>query len=887
VNKFSVKNSLIFLVVINLLGLIFATTFSGKKLDDIHQTSSYVSNKAVPSIINLSEANLFFHKLRINVQRHILADSEEEKAKIGEAIQDRKAKVHEFLSKYEQLISDQKDRDFLNAENSSLNQYYQQLDIVIALSNQKNIKSKSELAVADKIALDLTKVFQDHMDYNKSLGSQAVENANTSKEDAMSILMISAMLTGLLVLAIGFLISRNLLKQLGAEPANLAELASQFAKGDLSAKVQLNHGDNSSVTASLATLQQSLQKLVLDADVLSVSAVEGKLATRADVNQHQGDFRKVVEGVNATLDAVITPLNMAANYVNRISKGDIPEKITASYQGDFNTIKTNLNTCIDAITNMVVEANNLEKAATKGDLSMRADVSKYQGDYRKVIQGVNNSLDAVIVPLNMAAKYVDDISKGNIPTKITDPYNGDFNTIKNNLNQCIDAVNLMVTDVGMLANATENGLLATRADTTKHQGDFRKIVQGVNDTLNYVIEPLNVAAEYVDRISKGDVPSRITDHYNGDFNVIKNNLNTCIDAVSRLVIDANMLAEAAADGRVTVRADVTQHQGDFRRVVEGVNDTLETIVNPILAVKTAAEAINSAASEISAGNNDLSQRTEEQASSLEETAASMEQLSSTVKQNAENAKQANQLALVASTVAVKGGEVVGQVVNTMSAINSSAKKIEDIISVIDGIAFQTNILALNAAVEAARAGEQGRGFAVVAGEVRNLAQRSATAAKEIKDLIADSVNKTTEGTVLVENAGKTMEEVVASVKRVSDIIGEIAAASSEQSAGIDQINAAVTNMDETTQQNAALVEQAAAAAESLLHQANSLNEAVNVFKLDNNASLSSHTSQRALRNNHQVKKASKVTTIKKTTHPTSTQVTALNGTDNSDSWAEF
>jgi methyl-accepting chemotaxis protein len=214
----------------------------------------------------------------------------------------------------------------------------------------------------------------------------------------------------------------------------------------------------------------------------------------------------------------------------------------------------------------------------------------------------------------------------------------------------------------------------------------------------------------------------------------------------------------------------------------------------------------------------------------------MEELASTVKQNAENARQANQMALTASSVAAKGGEVVGEVVTTMSAINESAKKIEDIISVIDGIAFQTNILALNAAVEAARAGEQGRGFAVVAGEVRSLAQRSAMAAKEIKELIADSVSKTAEGTKLVENAGTTMHEVVSSVQRVADIISEISAASLEQTSGIDQVNQAVTSMDETTQQNAALVEEAAAAAESLVEQANQLADVVSQFKLDGGAS---------------------------------------------------
>jgi len=296
--------------------------------------------------------------------------------------------------------------------------------------------------------------------------------------------------------------------------------------------------------------------------------------------------------------------------------------------------------------------------------------------------------------------------------------------------------------------------------------------------------------------------------------------------------DAQMLADAAKEGRISVRADVTRHQGDFRKIVEGVNETLEMIVGPIITVKSAADAINTAAKEIAQGNSDLSRRTEDQASSLEKTASSMDQLAGTVKLNAENAKQANQLALASSTVAVKGGEAVGQVVDTMSAINESARKIEDIISVIDGIAFQTNILALNAAVEAARAGEQGRGFAVVAAEVRNLAQRSSTAAKEIKELITDSVNKTAEGTKQVEMAGETMQEIVTSVKRVSDIIAEIAAASGEQSVGIAQVNDAIMKMDDVTQQNTALVEEAAAAAESLMEQADELTQTVSVFSLE-------------------------------------------------------
>ncbi|MBV6448356.1 methyl-accepting chemotaxis protein [Nitrosomonas sp.] len=273
-------------------------------------------------------------------------------------------------------------------------------------------------------------------------------------------------------------------------------------------------------------------------------------------------------------------------------------------------------------------------------------------------------------------------------------------------------------------------------------------------------------------------------------------------------------------------------------LLNAIKEMQDSLIKIVSEIRGSTSTISTATGEIAAGNADLSQRTEEQASSLEETASSMEELTSTVKQNADNARQANQLAAGASEVAVKGGMVVGQVVQTMSSINESSKKIVDIISVIDGIAFQTNILALNAAVEAARAGEQGRGFAVVATEVRTLAQRSAAAAKEIKELISDSVNKVEDGTRLVDEAGATMDEIVSAVKRVTDIMSEISAASQEQSSGIEQVNQAVTQMDQVTQQNAALVEEAAAAAESMQEQAQELTQAVSTFKISGESSRS-------------------------------------------------
>jgi methyl-accepting chemotaxis protein len=299
------------------------------------------------------------------------------------------------------------------------------------------------------------------------------------------------------------------------------------------------------------------------------------------------------------------------------------------------------------------------------------------------------------------------------------------------------------------------------------------------------------------------------------------------------------IAQLVAAGDLTSIIEV-HSKDETGQLLKALKDMDESLVRIVEEVRSGSDSIASGSKQIATGNSDLSQRTEEQAAALEETAASMEELTSTVKQNADNAQQANQMAVTASSVALKGGEVIGRVVTTMSSISESSRKISDIIGVIDGIAFQTNILALNAAVEAARAGEQGRGFAVVAAEVRSLAQRSAAAAKEIKTLINDSVDKVEGGSRLVGEAGQTMQEIVQSIKRVTDIMAEISAASLEQSTGIEQVNTAITQMDDVTQQNAALVEEAAAAAESLEEQARFMVVAISRFKLDD-----SHTAVQA------------------------------------------
>jgi methyl-accepting chemotaxis protein len=459
--------------------------------------------------------------------------------------------------------------------------------------------------------------------------------------------------------------------------------------------------------------------------------------------------------------------------VDNIAKGAIPAKITDTYNGDFNVIKNNLNTCIDAVNALVADANMLSTAAVEGHLATRADATKHQGDFRKIVEGVNLTLNAVIGPLNVAAEYVDNISKGHIPAKITDSYNGDFNTIKNNLNTCIDAVHALVADANMLATAAVEGRLQTRADASKHQGDFRKIVEGVNDTLDGVILPLNEAVEVLALVEQGDLTRNVTGNYKGQL-------------------------------------------GEFK---DTVNNTVAKLSQTISEVISAADQLGNASEQISSTSQSLSQAASEQAGSVEITSASIEEMAASINQNADNAKVTDGMASKAATEASQGGEAVKQTVDAMREI---AKKI----GIIDDIAYQTNMLALNAAIEAARAGDHGKGFAVVAAEVRKLAERSQVAAQEIGELAENSVET-------AESAGKLLDEIVPSIARTSDLVQEIAAASQEQSAGVSQVNNAMNQMNQITQQNASASEQLAATAEEMTSQAEQLQSLMSFFRLDN------------------------------------------------------
>jgi methyl-accepting chemotaxis protein len=610
-------------------------------------------------------------------------------------------------------------------------------------------------------------------DYYYSSSDVLYKHSAERANDARSLALMLGGIAIALAVVLGFLIIRSITKPVG----EVADAARKMAEGDFNFKLDSSAKDEvGEVVRAVASVQGAVQTMTADAKLLAQAAVDGKLATRADASKHKGDFQKIVSGVNNTLDAVIGPLNVAANYVDRISKGDIPAKITDSYNGDFNTIKNNLNTCIDAVNKLVADANLLSVAAVEGKLSTRADAAQHQGDFRKVVAGVNSCLDAVIGPLNVAANYVDRISKGDIPAKITDSYNGDFNLIKNNLNVCIDAVDKLVADAKSLSAAAVAGKLETRADATQHQGDFRKIVEGVNATLDAVVSPIQDVQRVMGAMEQGDMTETIVKPYQGDFAVLK----------------------------------------------DAINNTISKLSETIAQIITAADALSNASGQVSATAQSLSQSSSEQAASVEETTASLEQMTASVAQNTENAKVTDNMATKAAKEAGEGGEAVGKTVDAM-------KSIADKIGIIDDIAYQTNLLALNAAIEAARAGEHGKGFAVVAAEVRKLAERSQVAAQEIGQLAGSSVK-------MAEQAGSLLKEMVPTIQKTSDLVQEIASASQEQSTGVGQINNAMGQLNKATQQNASASEELAATAEELGGQAGQLQQLMEFFSVDEGGS---------------------------------------------------
>jgi len=492
-----------------------------------------------------------------------------------------------------------------------------------------------------------------------------------------------------------------------------------------------------------------------------------------------------------------------------IADGDFSGKLTIDSEDEIGELAKSFSQMKSALGLLIEDTNMLVDNAVQGKLAVRADTSRHKGEYKKIIKGVNSTLDSVVNPLNVAAKYIDQISKGNMPAKIEETYYGDFNQIKTNLNQCIEAINLLIEDANMLSAAAVEGKLTTRANAQKHKGDYRKIVEGVNNTLDAVVDPLNVAAEYIAKISIGEIPPIITQHYNGEFNLIKNNLNLLIKALTQIIEKAKLVAK----GDLTIEMN---KRSDKDELIQALIEMVNAIAYVVSEVQNAADNVAAGSMQMSATTEQLTQGASEQASAAEEVSSLMDEMVANINQNSDNAQQTERIAIKAANDIQQSSKAVEQTVVSM-------KNIADKISVVSEIANKIDLLAINAAIEAARAGEHGKGFAVVAGEVRKLAERSQAAAIQINEMSKSSV-------VIAEKSGILLSELVPDIQKTARLVQEIAASGIEQNSGASQVNNAIQQLNQVTQQNAASAEELSTSTEELSGMAESLKETISFFK---------------------------------------------------------
>ncbi|WP_373974080.1 methyl-accepting chemotaxis protein [Chitinibacter sp. SCUT-21] len=577
-----------------------------------------------------------------------------------------------------------------------------------------------------------------------------------------------------------------LIRAISVPLSRAVAVAQNIAQGQLNNQIDTRSQDETGqLMRAMQQMQTSIQSFVGAQQSMAQQHSAGMMSARMNEHDYPGTFGEMARQTNELVAGHIAVIEQTIDVIAQYSQGNFSADMP-QLPGEKIKITQSISEVKRALLAISGDIARLASAGANGDFSPRCDASQYQHMFKSMLENLNQLIITCDVGFNDVLRVSEALAQGDLSQTISKDYPGLFGRTKQGVNATVATLNEIIGEVNqMVSAAAKEGDFSTRLSLENKQGFSRQLAEQLNQ------------------------------------------LSSVTDTGLR---DVMRVASALADGDLT-QTITQQYPGLFGETSEAVNTTVANLQHLVGEIQQSGITISHASSEIAQGNADLSRRTEAQAANLEETAASTEELTGTVRQNAENAKEANVLAQSSAQITKEGGVMVRQVVETMTAIQDASRKIVDIISVIDGIAFQTNILALNAAVEAARAGEQGRGFAVVASEVRNLAQRSAVAAKEIKVLINDSVTQVEHGSQQVHQAGETMVQVENSIERVRVLISEIANASVEQSAGIAQVNQAVTQMDEVTQQNAALVEEAAAAAESLQEQAHALSEAVSVFRL--------------------------------------------------------
>lgn len=562
-----------------------------------------------------------------------------------------------------------------------------------------------------------------------------------------------------------------------------AHVAQQIGAGNLAVEI-IPLSDKDTLGHAMVSMKTSITNLSNDTHAQVRAALAGNLSFRSDVSEHAGSFSLIVEGFNKTLDAIVEPLTMAADNLSRIAKGDIPAKIETTYNGDFNDIKISINSCIDALNNLSEDLHGAISAQQNGEITARCTPDRHLGVYRELSQGINSALDAVISPVLEGIELLGCYAAGDLSKRMRQ-LPGKQKILTQALNGVQEGIHALVTDVSTLAETAVSGDLSNRADTTHHKGDYRKIVEGINDTLDAVVDPINEAAEVLESLANYDLRARVTGTYQGDHEKIKRSINTTAVAL---------------------------------------NDAL-------LQVSRAVEKLSTSSSQIASSSVQVAEGSTEQASALEATTASIEKMRSITHRNTTNTEEAAALSRSTKQSADRGSSAMNEMIESMGSIRSSAMATSQIIKDINEIAFQTNLLALNAAVEAARAGDAGRGFAVVAEEVRNLALRSKEAAQQTESLIMKSVQLTEQGDQISTTVSSLLSEIVQNVGKVTTIVAELTEDSSQQAQGIEQLSHSMSDMDEVVQKAAANAEESSSAAQDLAGQSQELATMVERFDL--------------------------------------------------------